>query len=153
MSALDDEAYVFGSFQLIAARRLLLDDGRPMQLGSRALDILAILVERAGETVSNSQIMSRAWPTTMVEEGSLRVHIGALRKSLGEGRGGDRFIANIPGRGYRFVAPVTRIRSQTSAAAPAAASATVSLPRPLVSIRSEERRVGKECRSRWSPYH
>ena len=66
-----------------------------------------MLVEAAGETISNSQIMARAWQTT-VEEGSLRVHIGALRKALGDGRGGNRFIANNPGRGYAFVAPVRR---------------------------------------------
>jgi predicted ATPase/DNA-binding winged helix-turn-helix (wHTH) protein len=130
----DHETYVFGSFQLIPARRLLLDDGRPLPLGSRALDILTVLVEHAGETISNDQIMARAWPATMVEEGSLRVHIGALRRSLGDGRAGARFIVNVPGRGYTFVAPVSRGQSQTPAATPRAVPAVSNLPRPLSSI-------------------
>jgi predicted ATPase/DNA-binding winged helix-turn-helix (wHTH) protein len=100
--------YVFGSFQLCPAQRLLLDNGRPAKLGSRALDILVALVKAAGETVSNAEIRSRAWPTTNVGEGSLRVHISALRKALSDGQGGNRFIVNVPGRGYRFVAPMTR---------------------------------------------
>jgi DNA-binding winged helix-turn-helix (wHTH) protein len=136
---MDDVDYVFGSFRLHPARRLLLGNDRPLQLGSRALDILTILVERAGETVSNEQIMARAWPRTMVEEGSLRVHIGALRKTLGDGRGVDRFIVNIPGRGYSFVAPVKRGQGEAppplAQATPAgAAPVASSLPRPLVSI-------------------
>jgi len=130
----DHETYDFGSFQLIPARRLLLDNGESLPLGSRALDILAVLVERAGETVSNEQIMARAWPTTMVEEGSLRVHIGALRKTLSDGRAGTRFIVNVPGRGYTFVAPVRRGESQTPTAAPRAVPAASNLPRPLASI-------------------
>src|ERR1700709_1824551 len=92
ISAMDNKTYIFGSFQLIPAQRLLLDNGRRLQLGSRVLDILIILVEPAGETVSNDQIMARAWPITRVEEGSIRVHIGALRKVLGEGGAGARFV-------------------------------------------------------------
>jgi predicted ATPase/DNA-binding winged helix-turn-helix (wHTH) protein len=102
----EPEAYVFGGFQLIPARRELLRDGRPLTLGSRAFDILTALVESAGTVIANRQIMARAWPTTNVEDGSVRVHIGALRKILGEGREGQRFIANVPGQGYVFVAPV-----------------------------------------------
>jgi predicted ATPase/DNA-binding winged helix-turn-helix (wHTH) protein len=132
--AVDQGTYVFGSFQLIPARRLLLDNGSSLPLGSRALDILTMLVERAGETVSNEQIMARAWPSTSVEEGSLRVHIGALRRTLGDGRGGARFIVNVPGRGYTFVAPVSRGQSQTQTAAPVAVAPVSNLPRPLSSI-------------------
>jgi DNA-binding winged helix-turn-helix (wHTH) protein len=94
----------FGTFQLIPGQRRLLGAGGPLHLGSRALDILTVLIESAGETISNSQIIARVWQTTFVEEASLRVHIGALRKALGDGRAGNRFIANIPGRGYAFVA-------------------------------------------------
>lgn len=130
----DHETHVFGSFQLIPTRRLLLDDGKSLPLGSRALDILTVLVEHAGETVSNEQIMARAWPTTTVEEGSLRVHIGALRRTLGDGRAAARFIVNVPGRGYTFVAPVSRGQSPTPLVAPRAAPAVSNLPRPLASI-------------------
>jgi predicted ATPase/DNA-binding winged helix-turn-helix (wHTH) protein len=134
-SAVDNETYAFGSFQLIPAQRLLLDNGRRVQLGSRVLDILSILVERAGETVSNEDIMGRAWPTTRVEEGSIRVHIGALRKTLGEGGGGARFIVNVPSRGYTFVAPVSRAQDQSPApAAPVATPAAGGFTRSLVNI-------------------
>jgi predicted ATPase/DNA-binding winged helix-turn-helix (wHTH) protein len=104
----EPETFVFGSFEFAPARRLLLHDGKPLTLGSRAQDILTILVGSAGTIVGNRQIMTHAWPDTHVEEGSLRVHIGALRKVLGDGRDGQRFIENIPGRGYVFVAPVSR---------------------------------------------
>ncbi len=129
---LEAESYIFGSFQLFPGQRLLLDNGKALPIGGRALDILAVLVEAAGETVANSQIMARAWPATTVEEGSLRVHIGALRKALGDGRGGNSFIANNPGRGYSFVAPVRRRKSAQPE--PAAASRGNGLPMALVSI-------------------
>ena len=86
--AVEAESYIFRSFQLFPGQRLLLDNGKALSIGGRALDILTVLVKAAGETVANSQIMARAWPATTVEEGSLRVHIAALRKALGDGRGG-----------------------------------------------------------------
>jgi DNA-binding winged helix-turn-helix (wHTH) protein len=109
---LGDETYVFGSLQLVPAQRLLLNNGRSLRLGSRALEILITLVERAGATVSKDQLIGRAWPDTVVDEGALRVHVAAVRKALGDGREGNRFIISDPGRGYRFVAPVTREQRQ-----------------------------------------
>ena len=96
----DDETFVFGSFRLIPAQRMLLGEGKPLRLGSRALDILVTLVERAGETLRKEQLIARAWPDTVVDEGALRVHVAALRKALGDDRAGTRYIANIPSRGY-----------------------------------------------------
>src|ERR1700732_1073341 len=107
-SAVDDEAFVFGSFRLIPAQRMLLDDGKPLRLGSRAFDILITLVEHAGETISKERLIAHAWPETVVDDGALRVHVAALRKALGDGGGGRRYVANNPGRGYAFVAPVKR---------------------------------------------
>jgi len=69
-------------------------------------EILTVLVENAGEIVGKAQLMNRVWPHIVVEEAALRVHMAALRKILGDGRGGRRFIATIPQRGYSFVAPV-----------------------------------------------
>jgi DNA-binding winged helix-turn-helix (wHTH) protein len=69
---------------------------------------LAALTERAGETVTKEQLIARAWPDMVVDEGALRVHVAALRRALRDGRGGNRFITNIGGRGYSFVAPVRR---------------------------------------------
>jgi DNA-binding winged helix-turn-helix (wHTH) protein len=96
----------FGSFRLFATQRLLLDGERPLRLGSRAMDILIALLERPGELLSKKELITRVWPDTVVEEGNLKVHVGALRRTLRDGQVGNRYLATIPGRGYRFVAPV-----------------------------------------------
>lgn len=77
-----------------------------MPIGSRALDLLIFLLERAGDLVSKEELMRRVWPETHVVGGNLTVHIAALRRILKDGRDGRRYIVNIPGRGYRFVEPV-----------------------------------------------
>jgi len=97
----------FGPFRLLPARHLLLDGDTPVHLGSRACEILITLVERAGQLLSNQELMRRVWPNTFVEDGNLRVHVAALRRALRDGQSGHRYITNIPGRGYRFVAPVS----------------------------------------------
>jgi predicted ATPase/DNA-binding winged helix-turn-helix (wHTH) protein len=95
----------------VPAARLLLENDRPLNLGSRALDVLIALVERAGNTVSKPQLIAAAWPdrTRVVDEVALRVHVATLRKAIGDGRGGTRYIASVSGRGYAFVAPVERL--------------------------------------------
>ncbi len=107
-----EQTFSFGNFRLYRSRRQLLEDGQPVRLGARALDILVALVERAGELVSKDELVAIAWPRTVVEESSLRVHVAALRKVLGDGQAGARYILNQPGRGYLFVAPVARLRHQ-----------------------------------------
>jgi predicted ATPase/DNA-binding winged helix-turn-helix (wHTH) protein len=97
----------FGSFCLWPMQRLLLQDNQPVRLGSRALDILIALLERPGALVGKDELIARVWPKTFVEPANLTVHISALRRALGDGRDGNRLLINIPGRGYRFVAPVT----------------------------------------------
>ena len=96
----------FASFRLLPGQRLLLEGNNPLRIGSRAFDILIALVERPGDLVSKEELMARVWPGTFVEPANLTVHIAALRRTLGDGRGGNRFLVNIPGRGYRFVAPI-----------------------------------------------
>jgi len=103
---LDLDVVLFGPFSLRS--RLLEKDGVPVKLGSRAMDILRLLVSRAGEVVPKSEILGFAWHGLSVEEISLRVHVVELRKVLGDGKDGVRYITNIPGRGYCFVAPVER---------------------------------------------
>lgn len=107
MSA-ENEIAAFGPYRLNAPARLLQRDGETVPLGGRAMDILIALVERVGEVVSRRDLMQRAWPESIVEEANLRVHIGGLRKALGEGESGARYVANIAGRGYCFVMPVYR---------------------------------------------
>jgi len=113
---MDEETFVFGSFRLIPAQRMLLEDEKPLRLGSRALDILVTLVESAGETIGKDRLIARTWPDTIVDEGALRVHVAALRKALGDGRVGKRYIVNNPGRGYSFAAPVAREQRQPAIA-------------------------------------
>ena len=96
----------FGPFQLFPTQFLLLEDERPVSLGSRALEILIVLLERHGELVGKQDLMTRVWPNVFVEPANLTVHISALRRALRDGQSGNRFIINIPGRGYCFVAPV-----------------------------------------------
>jgi len=102
-----DGTFAFGPFRLSPARQLLLEGEKTLRVGSRALEILKVLVEHAGTLVSKEDLVARVWPGTFVEEGNLRVHMAALRRALGDGQSGNRYIATVPGRGYRFVAPVS----------------------------------------------
>ena len=101
-------AFLFGPFRIVQYARLLERDGLPAPLSSRAFDLLCLLVSRAGEVVSKGELMARAWPDVTVEESCLRFHITMLRRTLGDGQGGERYVVNIPGRGYCFVASVHR---------------------------------------------
>jgi predicted ATPase/DNA-binding winged helix-turn-helix (wHTH) protein len=96
----------FGPFELSSDRRELRRDGVVLSLGSRALEILIYLAERPGEVIAKKELIDHVWPDVTVEEGSLRVHVAAIRKALGDGKFGDRYIANIQGRGYSFVGTV-----------------------------------------------
>jgi DNA-binding winged helix-turn-helix (wHTH) protein len=102
------KAILFGEFCLVPSSRTLTRRGRPIQLGSRAHDILVALVERAGRVVGKAELFSIVWPDTFIDESALRVNISKLRKSLGDGQSGERLIVNVSGRGYVFVADVER---------------------------------------------
>lgn len=104
----------FGPFRLHMHPQRLCRGDTEVRLGGRAFDLLAALVERPGEVLSRSQLEARVWPYTVVEDSSLRVHIAALRKALGDGVDGARYIANVPGRGYSFVAPLSLHGSMAS---------------------------------------
>jgi len=137
----DNQSYAFGPFRLLPAQRTLLDDGKPLRLGSRALDLLIALVERAGETVGKDELIARAWHGTVVEEAALRVHVAALRKALGDGQGGRRYIANTPGRGYAFVAPVLRDQTVARAAPVPRPGGHHAIPAPLTRIIGREETI------------
>jgi predicted ATPase/DNA-binding winged helix-turn-helix (wHTH) protein len=123
----------FGPFRLIPARGLLLEGDRPCRLGSRAMEILLALVERAGETVTKQDLLARAWPGIFVDEANLRVHMAALRKVLGDGQQGARYIVNVMGRGYCFVAPVRQADGPESATSPGR-QIRHNLPAPLTRV-------------------
>jgi predicted ATPase/DNA-binding winged helix-turn-helix (wHTH) protein len=86
---------------------MLTEDGRPLRVGGRALDILIALVQRHGEVVGKSELLNLVWPNTFVEEDNLKVHVSALRRAMGDGSAGKRYIISAPGRGYAFVSPIT----------------------------------------------
>jgi predicted ATPase/DNA-binding winged helix-turn-helix (wHTH) protein len=98
----------FGPFNLLVGERLLTRDGARVELGARAFDLLIVLISTPNEVVSKKDLMARVWPDVRVEEGSLRFHMNGLRKALGDGVNGARYITTLAGRGYCFVAPVSQ---------------------------------------------
>ncbi|WP_156937923.1 winged helix-turn-helix domain-containing protein [Mesorhizobium sp. LNHC221B00] len=135
---LHDVVASFGPFRLSAAERSLLKDEKPIAIGGRALDILVYLVGHAGQVLSTRELIDHVWPDVTVEEAGLRVHLSNLRKALGDGKDGARYIANVPGRGYSFVAAVQRTDRRRSAAHAGAAKRTQRLPPRL------ERMIGRD---------
>lgn len=134
------DTVTFGPFSLRS--RLLEKNGEPVKLGSRATDILRLLISRAGEVVPKSEILAYVWSGLAVEEISLRVHVAELRKVLGDGKDGARYITNIPSRGYCFVAPVQR-SERTPAAVPAPQAPEMAAPTPALPYRLD-RMIGRE---------
>ncbi|RWD74038.1 winged helix-turn-helix domain-containing protein [Mesorhizobium sp.] len=122
----------FGPFTLVANERLLLRQGVPVDLGARAFDILATLAARPNEVVSKKDLLAHVWPDVTVEEGSLRFHMANLRKALGDGKDGARYIATLAGRGYCFVAPISRSGSRNDVHSEVAASYHANLPSRLI---------------------
>src|SRR6201981_243224 len=96
----------FGPFELSLGERVLRRDGQVLPLGDRALDILTYLADRPGEVIAKHELIDHVWSDVIVEEGSLRVHVAAIRKALGDGQFGNRYIANVKARGYSFVGTV-----------------------------------------------
>src|SRR6201981_485356 len=103
----------FGPFELSIGERMLRRAGQVVPLGGRALDILIYLADRPGEVIAKQELIDHVWSDVTVEEGSLRVHMAAIRKALGDGQFGNRYIANIKARGYSFVGTVVSLARNT----------------------------------------
>ena len=106
MSAPQLHIFEFGDFRVEAHTRRLLHKGDSIPLTPKVFDTLLYLVENRGKVVEKDDLMHAVWPDTVVEENNLNQNISTLRRVLGESRGENRFIATIPGKGYRFIAPV-----------------------------------------------
>jgi DNA-binding winged helix-turn-helix (wHTH) protein len=132
-------AFVFGDFRLLRQQRLLYRANTRVHIGSRAREILVTLLERADEIVKKNELVARVWPNTIVKEGTLRVHIAALRKALNDGKDGARFVENVTGIGYRFIAPVALPQDSRSAAD--GAPFAVEQLRELLQLREENARL------------
>jgi len=131
--------YEFSGFRLDLQQRLLTarPDNRPIALPPKAFETLLYFVERRGELVDKTAVMKAVWPNIIVEENSLNQNISVIRRALGESPGDHRFIVTEPGRGYRFVAPVTVVAAapRTPASPPVAETAPSSAhAAPLKSV-------------------
>ena len=129
----------FGPFELRPAERLLLHRGVPVALGSRAMDILLSLIEREGELVSPEELLDRVWRGVNVAPSALRVQVSALRKALGEADPVGRYVSNVAGRGYYFVAPILR------EAVPIGGRATANTPDQPPLPPALERMIGRDA--------
>ena len=103
----------FGPYELDSRARTLRHNGMVVPLGTRALDLLVCLANRPGEVITKKELIDHVWSDVFVEEGSLRVHVASIRKALGDGQFGKRYIANVYGRGYSFVGAVVRLEDST----------------------------------------
>lgn len=151
--------YEFGGFRLDTVLQVLVSPaGEPIALPARAYDALRYLVERAGELVDRASLMRAVWPHTVVEDNSLNQCIVTLRRALGETAGERRFILTVPGRGFKFVAPVRAVPAtrevplslpQTSAPPPSPTDTTpVCIPEPISTSPASSRSAARRRRLR-----
>ncbi|WP_454870145.1 ATP-binding protein [Pseudomonas lini] len=141
-----DAVLRFGPYAFHLRQRLILEGDRPLRMGGRALDILQVLVERAGSVVSKDVLIAHVWPTSVVEEINLRVHIAALRRALGDGQNEQRYIVNIPQRGYSFIAPVQCDRTGTPAPVETEHKPQHNLPARLTPLTGRDSLIGSVVR-------
>ncbi|MFS2112016.1 winged helix-turn-helix domain-containing protein [Sphingomonas sp. Sphisp140] len=139
------ERMCFGPFCLAPGERLLTKHGEPVEIGGRSFDLLVVLTEQPGRVLSKRELLKRVWSDVVVEDGSLRFHMAGLRKLLGDGTDGARYIATQVGVGYAFVAPIER-QGGTAPRRPADESikppvSTTNLPARLPHLIGRERDV------------
>lgn len=130
----DDEIVAFGPFRLHPAARLLVEGDSEVVLGSHAFDILVLLVRRRGEVVRKETLAAHVWPGATVDDVKLRVHVSALRRALGDGVAGRRYIVTLAGRGYQFVAALSSAAGSVPHARRAAPPRSPGLPAPVARI-------------------
>ena len=110
------QIYEFGEFRLDAAKRLLTKgDDKPLPLTPKVFDTLLYLVRHSGKVIEKNELMKEIWTDTIVEENNLSQNISILRRTLGEKPGEGRFIATVPGHGFRFVPAVRDLSKESSA--------------------------------------
>jgi predicted ATPase len=129
--------FEFGRFAVLPLRRELLADGRPIELGGRAFDVLMALIEAGGAVLSKDELLRRVWPGRVVEENNLQVQIATLRKAFGSDR---ELIRTVAGRGYQFTG---QVRSARGATRPAALSSLTNLPEPVSELIGRDAQLGE----------
>ncbi|AWL93507.1 tetratricopeptide repeat protein [Bradyrhizobium ottawaense] len=136
----------FGPFSVTPHERLVMRDGVALPLGAKAFDTLMALMSRPNQVVGKWDLMALVWPGITVEEANLRFHVAALRKALGDGKDGARYITTLSGRGYCFVAPISQLAapiSQTGIAAAQRPAPRLELP-PVKLPNRLQRMVGRD---------
>jgi len=129
--------YEFAHFRFDPEEKVLQREGEIVPLPPKSTEILLLLIQNSGRIVEKEKFLKAVWPNTFVEESSLTVNISLLRKTLGEGQNGKKFIETVPRRGYRFVASVVERFIEPSAAPIAAADMAV-FPSEGVRVASSE---------------
>jgi DNA-binding winged helix-turn-helix (wHTH) protein/TolB-like protein/Tfp pilus assembly protein PilF len=104
IEAAEQQTYSFAEFEVDAKKRLLFKNAQAVALNSKTFDLLLVLIENRGQIVSKDELLGKVWEGQFVEENNLTVQVSTLRKIFGEKKGEHRFIATIPGKGYKFVA-------------------------------------------------
>jgi len=104
---MQSDFYEFDEFRVVPGERTVYEGGEPVRLSSRAFDLLVALLGRAGSVVGKAELVALVWPSRVVEEVNLRVHISSLRKVLRDGQDGRRYIESVAGQGYCFISSVT----------------------------------------------
>src|SRR6185437_13451889 len=123
----------FGTFRLDGDSEILFRGSEPIVLGQRAVALLRLLLERAGEPVSKDALIEAAWPGLAIEDSNLTVQIAALRRVFEEASGGANWIETLPRRGYRYVGPA--VTSGLPSEANTHASPPLDLPnKPSVAV-------------------
>src|SRR5262245_18516349 len=120
MNQRSNHHYEFGPFRIDIVERLLLRDGESVPLTPKAFDLLFALVEHHGHLLEKDELLKKVWPDTFVEEANLSYNISLIRKALGDGENGQRYIETVPKRGYRFVAQVMEMGAEQAESAEAA---------------------------------
>ena len=134
MSSSNEMVFAFDEYRLLAAERQLLRAGKAVTLAPKAFDVLLLLVRHNGEILEKSALMKQLWPDTFVEEANLNVHVSAIRKAIGESAHRPRYIATIPGRGYRFTAKLLTGDSATARAEPQPSTSRRRAPRLAIAF-------------------
>lgn len=130
MNRMQQDEVSFGRFRLDLRHRKLTGEGAPIELKSKAFDILAVLASAQGQVVTKDELMAKVWPGLVVEESNIQVHVSALRKALGEARDRPVHLFTVPGRGYRLVGA-----QRSSAEMPASQANPRALPdRPSIAV-------------------
>ncbi|HEY9503186.1 MAG TPA: winged helix-turn-helix domain-containing protein [Pyrinomonadaceae bacterium] len=135
--AASSRSYQFGPYLLDPVERVFLRDGEPVALTPKCFDLLVILVENSGHLLGKEELIERLWPGQFVEDSNLSFNVSSLRKALGEGQNGRRFIETVPKKGFRFVAPVEERRDEVSEQEPS--TENVSIPLPITKAKSKKR--------------